>query len=216
MGSGTGVLTRRLAELPGVGTVTGIDTAQSLLDKACDLAAGLANVDFQEADARSLPHDDTTFDVVVFDSVLSHVSTPEDAIAEASRVLRPAGRLAAFDGDYATATVALGDDDPVQACVDAMLAGSVTDRWLVRRLPGLVRDHGLAVSSFRSHGYVETASGQYMLSVIDRGADLLHSQGLIAEDTASALKREARRRVETGTFFGHISYASLVALKPAA
>jgi hypothetical protein len=141
---------------------------------------------------------------------------PERAIAEAFRVLHPSGWLAAFDGDYATATVALGDHDPVQACVDAMMmANSVTDRWLVRRLPALAHEHGFAVASFRSHGFVEMAGGQYMLSVIDRGADLLCTRGQIDDDTAVALKREARRRVETGMFFGHIAYASLVARKNA-
>jgi ubiquinone/menaquinone biosynthesis C-methylase UbiE len=214
VGCGSGVLTRRLAEWPAVGAVTGVDGAESLLSTARELAAGLANVSFRAADARSLPLDDEAFDVVVFDSTLSHVPRPEGAIAEAFRVLRPCGWLAAFDGDYATATVALGDNDPVQACVDAMMASSVTDRWLVRRLPALGQECGFAVTSFRSHGYIETAGGQYMLSVIDRGADLLCSRGQIAEDAAAALKREARRRVQTDTFFGHIAYASLVARKP--
>jgi ubiquinone/menaquinone biosynthesis C-methylase UbiE len=215
VGCGTGVLTRRLAELPAIGSVIGVDTAPLLLDKARELASGLTNVEFHEADARSLSFEDEMFDVVVFDSTLSHVPGPERAIAEAFRVLRPSGGLAAFDGDYATATVALGDHDPVQACVEAMMASSVTDRWLVRRLPALAGEHGFAVTSFRSHGYVETGGGAYMLSVIDRGADLLCARRQIDGETATALKREARRRVEAGTFFGHIAYASLVAQKKA-
>ena len=46
----------------------------------------------------------------------AHVPGPERALAEAFRVLRADGRLA-FDGDYATTTVALGPDDPRQACM---------------------------------------------------------------------------------------------------
>jgi ubiquinone/menaquinone biosynthesis C-methylase UbiE len=38
-----------------------------------------------------LPFVDENFDVVVFDSTLSHVPDPEDALAEAYRVLRPMG-----------------------------------------------------------------------------------------------------------------------------
>jgi ubiquinone/menaquinone biosynthesis C-methylase UbiE len=212
VGCGTGVLTRRLADWPRVGSVI-VEVAPSLLRKACELAAGLTKITFQEADARSLPFADEAFAVVVFDSTLSHVPYPERALAEASRVLQPSGWLAAFDGDYATATVALGDHDPVQACVDAMMASSVTDRWLIRRLPALARENGFVVTSFRSHGYVEAAGGDYMLSVIDRGADLLCSRGQIDDGTATALKREARERVRAGTFFGHIAYASLVARK---
>lgn len=211
VGCGTGVLTRQLGRMPGVHSVVGIDPAASLLARARALAHDLANVHFQEADARSLPFDDDAFDVVVFDSTLSHVPGPGRALAEAFRVLRPSGQLAAFDGDYATATVALGDHDPVQACVDAMMASSVSDRWLVRRLPELARAQGFAVVSFRSYGFVEISGGEYMLSVVDRGADLLFSRGEIGADCAAALKSEARRRIETGTFFGHIAYASLLA-----
>ena len=92
-----------------------------------------------------------------------------------------------------------------------MMAHSVNDRWLMRRLPALVRECGFEIESFRSHGYSETAGGGYMLSIIDRGADILQSSGMIGEQSASRLKSEARSRVESGTFFGHIAYASLIA-----
>jgi hypothetical protein len=137
----------------------------------------------------------------------------ERALSEAYRVLRPAGRLAVFDGDYATTTVALGDYDPLQACVSPMMANSVNDRWLMRRLCALIRKLNLELMRFGSHGFSETTGGAYMLSVIDRGADILHASGAIGEETAATLKAEARRRVEAGTFFGHIAYASLIARK---
>jgi ubiquinone/menaquinone biosynthesis C-methylase UbiE len=210
VGCGTGVLTRALARWPNVGTVEGVDVAPALLERGRALAADLPEVSFREADARSLPYEDEAFDVVVFDSTLTHVPEPERALREARRVLRPQGSLAIFDGDYDTTTVALGDHDPLQACVDAMVAGSVHDRWLVRRLPALVRSCGLELELFRSHGFVETG-GVYMLTIVDRGVDVLHAQGQIGESTAQALKAEARARVEAGTFFGHIAYGSLVA-----
>jgi hypothetical protein len=53
-----------------------------------------------------------------------------------------------------------------------------------------------------------------MLTIIDRGADLLCASGQIGAEAAEALKAEARRRVAAGTFFGHIAYGSLVARKP--
>lgn len=215
VGCGTGVLTRALARWPNVEIVVGVDPAASLIIEARRLASDLANVTFKEADGRSLPFKDSEFDVVVFDSTLSHVPGPERALAEAFRVLRPKGWLAAFDGDYATTTVAIGDHDPLQACVDAMMANSVNDRWLVRHLSQLVRDSGFELANSRSHGFVETTGSAYMLSIIDRGADILRASGRIGEEATAALKAEARRRVETGTFFGHIAYASLTARRPA-
>jgi SAM-dependent methyltransferase len=214
VGCGTGVLTRVLARWPNVKEVVGVDPAASLIREAQRLASETANVTFREADGRSLPFDDCAFDVAVFDSTLSHVAGPERALAEAYRVLRPGGWLAAFDGDYATTTVALGDHDPLQACVTAMMTNSVNDRWLMRRLCALVGESGFVSVSFHSHGFSETTGGAYMLSVVDRGADILFASGAIVEETAAALKSEARRRVEAGRFFGHIAYGSLTARKP--
>ena len=53
------------------------------------------------------------------------------------------------------------------------------------------------------------------MTVVDRGADILCASGQIDDQTAAALKAEARRRSETGAFFGHIAYVSLLARKPA-
>jgi ubiquinone/menaquinone biosynthesis C-methylase UbiE len=214
VGCGTGVLTRRLATHAGVGSVVGVDTAEFLLEQARELARGMDTVTFEPADARSLPFDDGVFAVVVFDSTLSHVPEPEAAVAEAYRVLQPGdGQVAVFDGDYATTTVALSDNDPLQACVDAMLASSVTDTRLMRRLPAMLGRSGFEVVGFRSHGFAETGGGDYMLSIVDRGADILLARGEIGDDTAASLKAEARRRVAAGTFFGHIAYASVVGRK---
>jgi arsenite methyltransferase len=55
-----------------------------------------------------------------------------------------------------------------------------------------------------------------MLSIVDRGADMLHATGEIGDELATALKGEARRRVAAGCWFGHIAYVSLVARKAAA
>jgi hypothetical protein len=74
---------------------------------------------------------------------LSHIPGSEDALAEARRVRCPGGWVTAFDGDYATTTVALGADDPLQTCMRAMVANSVDDRWVVRRGPALARACGL-------------------------------------------------------------------------
>ena len=67
VGCGTGVLTRVLASEPNVGAVVGVDVAPSLLSRARNLAEDLTNVTFQEADARVLPFEDESFDVVVCD-----------------------------------------------------------------------------------------------------------------------------------------------------
>jgi arsenite methyltransferase len=120
-----------------------------------------------------------------------------------------------FDGDYATTTCACGDFDPLQACADAVVDFLVHDRWLMRRLPKLVRDGGFELVRFRSHGYVEApSSAGYMLMLVNRGAEALLTAGRVPAETAEGLKAEARRRSEAGEFFGHIAYGSLIARRP--
>ncbi len=52
VGCGTGAVTRVLAEWPNVGQVVGVDPSPSFLEKARQLAAGRANLVFEQADGR--------------------------------------------------------------------------------------------------------------------------------------------------------------------
>jgi hypothetical protein len=134
---------------------------------------------------------------------------------EAVRVLRPAGCLAIFEGDYVTGTLATRAGDPLEACAEAFREQFVHDPWLVRRLPALVRAAGVHIERVRSYGYVETFEPGFMLpSWVDLGADSLVASGRIGTDMGAALKAEARRRVASRGYFGHIAYMSLVARKP--
>jgi ubiquinone/menaquinone biosynthesis C-methylase UbiE len=213
VGCGSGAIARVLARRPGVGEVTGVDPSPYFIARARELAGEVPRLAFAEADGRALPFERASFDAVVVHTVLSHVPEPEAVIGEAHRVLRSGGTLAAFDGDYATTTVALASADPLQTCIEAALEGLVNDRWVIRRLPRLAAGAGFDVRSFRSHGYVETGLG-YIMTVVERGADLLAAPGHISPALATALKDEARRRVDDGSYFAHIAYASLIAEKP--
>jgi SAM-dependent methyltransferase len=205
---------RTLAVRPGVGAVVGLDPSPVFVQRARQIAAGVDNLSYVLGRGTALPFDDGAFDAVVFHTVLSHIPEAGAALAEAARVTAAGGGLAAFDGDYATTTVALGDRDPLQACVDAAMEALVHDRYLVRRLGTLVRAAGWEVVRLRSHGYVESEDPGYMLTLVDRGADTLVTAGRLGEDAADALKAEARRRVAAGEFFGHIAYASLIGRRP--
>jgi ubiquinone/menaquinone biosynthesis C-methylase UbiE len=213
LGCGTGAVSRVLARYPGVGRVVAIDPSRVFLTMARNLSPDFANLTFAEGDCRSLPYGENCFDVLVFHTTLSHIPGPEAALTEAFRLLRPGGVLAIFDGNYTTTTLATGDHDPLQACADAAMAALVHDRRLIQRLPSLVRQAGFSVVKQRSLGIVETTEPDYMLSIADRGADVLTASGRISADLAQALKNEARRRVAEGCFFGAITYGSLVAHK---
>jgi SAM-dependent methyltransferase len=216
VGCGTGAVTRVLATWPGVAKTIGVDPSPVFVAKARELAGGLTTLAFQEADGRPLPFADDAFDAVVFHTTLCHVSEPEVMLHEAVRILRPGGCLAVFEGDYATGTLATRAGDPLDACAEAFRERFVHDPWLVRRLPALVRAAGVHIVCVRNYGYVETSKPGFMLpSWVDLGADALVTSGRIGVDMAAALKAEARRRIASGEYFGHIAYISVVARKPA-
>jgi ubiquinone/menaquinone biosynthesis C-methylase UbiE len=214
IGCGTGSVTRSIARRAEVAEAVGIDPCPVFIERARDLAGDLAHLRFADGDGRALPLPDASFDTALIHTTLSHVPGPEQLIAEARRVLRPGGTLAVFDGDYATATVALAPGDPLQACVGAFLTQYVHDPWLVRRLPRLVQAAGFELVAVESHGYVEAPAATYMLTWVDRGADALLQAGTIDADTAEAFHREARARSARGSWFGHIAFGSVLARRP--
>jgi ubiquinone/menaquinone biosynthesis C-methylase UbiE len=211
IGSGTGAVTAQIAGLPGVARAVGIDPSPYFVD----LAAGrYPELRFEVGDGRALPFEDESFDGIVFATTLCHIPGPEQALAEAFRVLEPGGSLLIFDGDYATVTVAVAPNDPLQTCVDATVDQLVHDPWTMRRLGQLVSAAGFEPGELHSHGHVELDSPTYMLALVGIGADALADAGTITAVTAGALRAEARDRAATGRFFGHIAYASLLARKP--
>lgn len=211
IGCGTGAVARTLAHKFEGSEVVGLDPGSLFIERARSRADGFDGLMFAIGDGRDLPFEDSSFDAVVCHTALCHIPEPGRVLAEALRVARASGWLAVFDGDYATTTVAICDHDPLQTCVDAAIAALVHDRWLVRRLPALITAVGWQLVRTRSHGYVEITKAQYMLTLVDRGADALAASGSIDKSAAEAVKEEARRRVRAGTFFGHIAYASVIA-----
>jgi ubiquinone/menaquinone biosynthesis C-methylase UbiE len=214
IGCGSGRITRVIAGLRGVAEVVGIDPSYVLVKEARRFCGDLPNVHFEEGDARALRHDPGSFDLVISHTTLSHVPEAERALAEAFRLLGPGGQLVVFDGDYATTSMAIGDFDPVQVCVEALLHNYVNDRWFMRRLPRMAKAAGFEAPSMEGHGYVQIQDPQYLLTIIQRGAQAIVASGTIGPDLAAAIQREAERRVADGSFYGEIMFASFVARKP--
>ncbi len=212
VGCGTGAVCRYLATLRGVAHVTGVDPSARFVARARELAPD-APADFMTGDGRALDFEDASFDAVVFHTTLCHVPEREQALAEAHRVLRPGGRLAVFDGDYATMTFARDAADPLQRCADAVLGIVVHDPWLMRGIAPLLAQAGFTGPVLRGHAYTSAGGTDYFRALLDRGADALAARGTVGAGLAEALKAEGRARMADGSFFGHIAYASAVATR---
>lgn len=194
--------------------LTCIDPSEGLIARARSRFSNRQDVSFAVGDAAATRQPDGSFDIAIAHTVYSHLDEPEAALAETYRVLRCGGRMAIFDGDYATNTVALFDGDPLQAAMTATQRNLIHDPYIMRRLPRLVRDAGFEIRNIEAHGYVQTENPDYLLSLIERGVDAAASAGECGVDLAKAFKIEASRRVAEGSFYGAILFVSLIAQKP--
>ncbi len=68
----------------------GIDFSERMVEQAKDQ---FPDINFSVADVEDLPAQDETFDAVLSNIVLFHVTDPEKAMSEARRVLKPNGRF---------------------------------------------------------------------------------------------------------------------------
>ena len=96
VGCGAGIDSLIAARKTGPGgRVIGVDMTPAMLDKARRAAKEmhLANVEFREGYAESLPVEDGWADVVISNGVLNLMPDKDAALAEMSRVLKPGGRL---------------------------------------------------------------------------------------------------------------------------
>ena len=213
IGCGTGAISRYLAKMPGVGSVVGVDPGEIFIAKARELADD-EKLEFVVGNGTALEFRDGSFDAAVIHTVLCHVPECEKLVAEAHRVVRPGGSLAVFDNDPTTASVAIREDDPLQECVESALAALVNDPWVMRRIEPILTEAGFDDCRIRGHSFIENRASDYMLTIIDRGADFMAADGRLSSQEAEARKAEARRRSEDGTFFGHASYISAIAARP--
>jgi arsenite methyltransferase len=213
VGCGNGAATKLIMEHLRPAQLVGIDPSSAFIDMASETFAGEPRISFAVGDAVATGQADAFFDLVIAHTVYSHLVNPEGALTEANRVLKPGGQLVIFDGDFATLSVALSDGDPLQSAAGAVLRNLVHAPYIMRRLPGLVTAAGFSVQSVEPHGYVQTTTPDYLLTLLSRGTRAAAQAGKIGQDLIDGFDREARRRVANGTFYGAILFLSLAARK---
>ena len=97
LGTGTGRMLQVLA--PRAHRAVGLDVSPAMLGVArANLdEAGLRHVQLRQGDAYVMPSDLARFDLVILHQVLHYLDDPARAVREATRALKPGGRLLVVD-----------------------------------------------------------------------------------------------------------------------
>ncbi len=101
-GCGTGAQTTTLARNSPGARIVSIDiSTRSLAEARARVdAAGLGNVQFQQADIFAPPFEPESFDHVFVCFVLEHLSRPVEALVRLKGLLKPGGTVTVMEGDH--------------------------------------------------------------------------------------------------------------------
>lgn len=104
-GCGVGAQTIALARRSPGAQFTAVDISAASVAEAerAAAAAGLANVQFRQADLFALPFASGSFDHVFVCFVLEHLPRPAEALDRLNALLRPGGTLTLIEGDHGSA-----------------------------------------------------------------------------------------------------------------
>ncbi len=97
LGCGDGHLTVEMAVWSA--RVVGVDRSREVLRRARALAKKrrVSNVEWKHGEIEDVPLTDNALDLVVLSQALHHTTVPERALAEATRVVKPSGRVLVLD-----------------------------------------------------------------------------------------------------------------------
>jgi SAM-dependent methyltransferase len=104
-GCGVGAQTVTLAQRSPGALFTSIDVSADSLGQAqaATRGAGIANVEFMQADVFELPFAQDAFDHAFVCFLLEHLARPVEALARLRDLVRPGGTITVIEGDHGSA-----------------------------------------------------------------------------------------------------------------
>jgi len=96
VGTGTAQIPVTLCDQHSAFRVMAIDMAINMLDLAVynvQASSSFDRIQLDQADAKDLGYEDGMFDVVISNSIVHHIHSPKQCVAEMLRVLKPGGAI---------------------------------------------------------------------------------------------------------------------------
>ncbi|MFC7387130.1 methyltransferase domain-containing protein [Sphaerisporangium rhizosphaerae] len=198
-GPGIDILTMA-ARVPEGVRVVGVDHSHSMIAEARRRAADAdASVSLTVASATDLPFDDGDFDRARIQSLLLHIPDARQAVGEVARVLRPGGRVVAFEFDLGTTFVDHPDGDTTAKLL-AYVAGASHRGRMGRQLPRRFRQAGFADITVTP--YVVLNDYSFFASTMRQPLARLVRDGALGARQALSWMEELRSLHEAGEYLG--------------
>lgn len=218
LGCGTGVAARALAQHPSfTGQLTGIDVSPYLIAAAqrfSEEAGTGERIAFQVGDSRRLDLPDEQFDAVIAHTLVSHVDDPLAVLKQAARLVKPGGWAGIFDGDYASLTFSHAEAAKGKAYDEALQQAIITQPRVMRQMPRLLREAGLALVTSFSYILAEMGTADFWVPALESFRKLLPQSGVMTGEEANAWVDARLQESAEGVFFGASNYYSYVARRP--
>ncbi len=153
VGCGPGFYCAELLEEVGAdGWITALDSSPQMLALASRRCGARENVEFQEADATSLPAEDERFDAALCVQVLEYVPDVAGALTELYRALRSGGRVVVWDIDWATVSWHSTDPRRMESVMQAW-DEHLAHPSLPRTLAPAMRSAGFESVEMQAHSF---------------------------------------------------------------
>lgn len=215
VGSGTGVMTRRLAAAAGPeGQAIGLEPNTMLRAVAEERAAAVGSTaEFRPGLATEIPLPDASVDLVWCERVLQHVPEPETAVREIARVLRPGGRALLLDSDHESRVESDIDPEVAREMLLAFLAQLANPRS-ARNITRQAMAAGLVVDpDIGSSALVYTQDELRDFELYRLSADQAVAEGRITREQADRAVRAMSEAAREGWAFAAITVFGFVCRK---
>ncbi len=201
--------------LPKNCRVVGIDASAALLSTAAERTSRCRDrCDLVRGDLIRLPFATGTFGACRIDRVLQHIHNPAHVVEELVRVLAPGGTLVAFDNDWDTLKISLGDEEK-SARIARFWSDSFASGRAGKDLADIFRNTGLVRVSAEPRTLV-LPDPVLAEKVYDLPALLSRMQdaGIFSKKDHAAIRDELAGRARAGTFSSGYTGWLVVGTKP--